>query len=284
MRTTVAAAVATVTCLAIAPPASALKIKYVQEVQVAGPDAITTVESFCRNGFSVTGGGAFSNGAYSQTKIQDTHPIDGPDSDSKPDDGWRASIWNTASTFGNIESQAICVKNLATKVKSDPFTPGFTAPNVACPKGMTVTGGGIETAGTFALPPSVLSSRPETPSAGGRAATWFVNADPPGMANIQAFGYAICIEKRELDLAYNTFGFTADNQDQDTGAVECGDGERLLGPGAAGNSTNTALVTIFGLDTTDDANTKLDDGTSVTVDNYNVSSDAFPEAYAVCVK
>src|SRR5687767_2043403 len=175
MRTTVAAGVATAAFLALAAPASALKIKYVQEVQVAPADAITTVESFCRSGFSVTGGGAFSNGAYAQTKIQDTHPIDGPDSDFKPDDGWRASIWNTASTAGNIESQAICAKNLATKVRTQPFSPGGTPPNVACPDGMTATGGGIETAGGFTIPATILSSRPGDESAGGRVKTWFVN-------------------------------------------------------------------------------------------------------------
>jgi hypothetical protein len=109
-----------------------------------------------------------------------------------------------------------------------------------------------------------------------------VNAEPAGMASTQAFGYAVCVDKGELDLNYYAEGFTADNADQDTGAEVCAPGERVLGLGAAGNATNSALVSIFGLDTTD-TDLKLDDGTTTTVDNYNASQDIFPEAYSVCV-
>ncbi|MDX6587669.1 MAG: hypothetical protein QOI31_2142 [Solirubrobacterales bacterium] len=268
--------------LLLAQPASALKLKYVQVVNVVEADAVESVEAFCPNGYSVTGGGAFSNGAFNETRMQDSHPVDGPDSDSKPDDGWRASIWNTAASARNSESQAICAKNLATKVKSKSFMPGGIPPQTTCPNGMTVTGGGIETSGTFALPPAIISSRPGDESAGGRVGTWFVNADPAGMSSSQASGYAICVDKSALELNYTAEGFTADNLEQDTGAEVCEPGERVVGLGAATNSNNSALVSIFGIDTTD-TDTKLDDGTTATVDNYNASSDIFPEAYSVCV-
>ena len=121
--TALVAGIAIFASLLLAAPASALKVKYMQESDMAADDSLTTVEAFCPNRYTVTGGGASSASTFGQTKIQGTHPIDGPDSDFRPDDGWRAKLWNTSSLSPTIKSQAICVKNLKTKTKVNSFSP-----------------------------------------------------------------------------------------------------------------------------------------------------------------
>ena len=113
----------------------------------------------CPDGFKVTGGGGFSKGAYQETKLQDSYPIDGADDDTKPDDGWRATIWNTAAASRNSEAQAICAK---AKVKNEAATigNGTGGKRAFCPDGTTVSGGGVDTFETFGSPYSILESIP----------------------------------------------------------------------------------------------------------------------------
>ena len=102
-----------------------------------------------------------------------------------------------------------------------------------------------------------------------------------GMSTLAATTHAICVSREDFKPRYYSGSFTADNQAQDTGAEVCGTGERVVGLGGATNATGSAIVTIFGVDSTDN-DLKLDDGTSLTVDNFNTSLDIFPETYAVC--
>ena len=85
-RTVLAVGLASVGGLVAAAPAHSLKVKYVAANTPASADSIATIDAQCPDGFKVTGGGAFSSGAYQETKIQDSFPVDGDDGDNKNDD------------------------------------------------------------------------------------------------------------------------------------------------------------------------------------------------------
>ena len=263
---------------------SALKVKYKSELTVALVDSVTSVDAQCPSGFKVTGGGAFSNGAFGETKLQGSYPVDGEDGNGKADDAWRAVVWNTAATTRNMESHAICAK-IEPRYRSKPFNVGISAPpRVKCGKDAMPTGGGIETAGTFPLPVDLLSSRPsDGQDEDAKPEAWFANAHPPGMAAPLAETYAICVEPSQLKPKYRTAGFNVDDQDQNDGLVLCEAGERVIGLGGATNATSSALIALFGVDGADN-DLKLDDGATARIDNYNLTLDISPEVYAVCVK
>jgi len=276
-------ALAAIASLLLAQPASAVKLRYVAVVGVGSPDSVRTVEAFCPAGFKVVGGGAFSNAVYSQTRIQGSYPIDGPDGNEKADDGWRATMWNTGM-FPNFESQAICA-DVKPEYRSKPWSVGITAPpRVKCLTGTKPSGGGIETAGTFSLPVGLLSTRPsDGQDEDTQPEAWFANASPPGMQVLNARTYAICVEPGDFRPRYRSGSFTAGTQDQDFGTKSCRTGDQVVGLGGATNATGSALVTIFGMDNASDDDLTLDNGATVTVDNFNISQDIFPEVYAVCV-
>ena len=193
VRTTVAALAATAACLVAASPASAVKVKYVEELNVVDPDSIESVDALCPDGFSVTGGGAFSNGIYQGTKIQDSYPIDGNDNDAKPDDGWRATIWNTSASGVNTEAQAICAK-LKPKYGTKTFTPSLDTGKVKCADGSSASGGGINVNESFAFSYDLISSRP---SAGTSSDSWSNFVFGPGMAATQLNRLRdLCLERR----------------------------------------------------------------------------------------
>ena len=108
--------------LVAAPHASGagLGMEYVAQNSIVNPNSLGSVDATCPDGRFVLGGGAFSNGAYGETSVDDSYPVDGPDGDSKADDAWHATIWNTASTARNIEAFAICSK-LKPKLRSAPM-------------------------------------------------------------------------------------------------------------------------------------------------------------------
>jgi len=283
IRTATAAAVAVAASLAVASPASALKVKYVAEVEVANPDSATEVDAFCPSDkWSVTGGGAFSNGGYELSKILDSYPIDGADPGAKPDDGWRALIWSTSSNFLNVEAQAICAKKLKLKNKRRVITPGTSVEGPTCSKGYRPTGGGIDTAGTFAFPLNVTSSKPfDGNDENQKAESWFANAEQ-GMGATTATTHVICARNKDVKLDYESEAQTVSGEDQGSAGVLCDEGEQVVGVGGDVNASGAALVTMFSTDS-QDSDLTPDDGASVTVDNFN-PLDILPEAYAVCAK
>lgn len=278
---TLLTAIATATSLLIAAPAHALKVKYVAQNEVVLADSLGTADAFCPKGFHVTGGGAFSNGSYNETKIQSSYPIDGDDRNTKPDDGWRSIVWNTASTARNMESQAICT-DLVTKYRSRAYRPAVSLPRVECPAGTKLAGGGVRAEATFLLPSDLELSRPSDGlDQNTKPDAWFAYPDPPGMSAGSAVTYATCVEAKRVRVKYRDASFTAEATDQSTGEILCEDPERLLGIGGAANSAEAALTSMFGADGPD-LNLKLDDGSRVSVDNYGTIEPP-AEAYAICV-
>ena len=278
VSTTVAALTATVACLAMAAPASALKVKYNAVNSTANPDAVTTVDAPCPDGFSITGGGAFSSGDFEETMIQDSYPIDGKDADSKPDDAWRATIWNTSSQFRNIEAQAICAK-AKTKYVTSILPNGNGGKRAKCPNGTSATGGGINVNESFAFPYTLISSRPNRPD----PTKWSIFILGPGMAATGVTVHAACLSDEDAKVKARQGLFDSPMDDQSGGDVFCKASEKLVGVGADLPTQQGAVTSIFGADSPDDPNLTLDDGAMVTVDNQG-DQDLDAEAHAVCAR
>ena len=283
-RTVAAIGAAALACLALASPAPAkLKLKYVSQPGTVDPDSVEEVNVFCPEDYKVTGGGAHGSGGYNLNKIIDSYPIDGPDSGARPDDGWRATIWSTSSSPLDVESQAICAKKLKLKNKRRVITPGGVDDPPTCSKGYSATGGGFDTAGTFASPVNVISSRPSDGTDNNdKAESWFSNAETAGGSPATHTTHVMCARNKDVKLRYESEGLTVLTQDQNSGGALCEEDEEVVGVGGAANSQNAALVSIFSIDT-NDPDTTLDDGVDVIVDNFNVTAIS-PEAYAVCAK
>jgi hypothetical protein len=66
--------------------------------------------AMCPSGTHVVGGGAHTHPHSTDSEVESTFPIDGPDSDTKPDDGWEAVANNDGSGVQiDLHSIALCV-------------------------------------------------------------------------------------------------------------------------------------------------------------------------------
>jgi hypothetical protein len=68
-----------------------------------------TLKVGCRNSQHVTGGGALVSGPVSDGHTSASRPIDGPDADHIPDDGWLATVSNDSGSAETAKVTAICV-------------------------------------------------------------------------------------------------------------------------------------------------------------------------------
>jgi hypothetical protein len=272
--------------LVAVPHASAagLGMQYEGQASVALANSLGSVEVTCADGRNVLGGGAFSNGDYAETSIDDSYPIDGPDKDSKADDGWRVTIWNTASTARNIEVLAICSK-LKPKLRSAPSVSGNAAPELNCPNGTRPVGGGVESGGTFANPTNVIFSRPQDsiddddskPDDG-----WYGYVAQPDFMEFPGNNYVLCLKSNLAKVKYRPESIPVGPEAQAGNTADCREGERLFGIGAATNSAIMTIVRMIGADGPD-ADLELDDGVSASVDN-NLTFERSGTVVAICGK
>jgi hypothetical protein len=99
----------TVTAICADVPKRAVK-------KVSGPRKVLpdntqdSATAMCPSGTHVVGGGAHTHPHSTDTEVESTFPIDGPDPDTKPDDGWEAVANNDDSGFKiDLHSIALCV-------------------------------------------------------------------------------------------------------------------------------------------------------------------------------
>jgi hypothetical protein len=62
----------------------------------------------CPSHTHVTGGGASIFGATGQGYLNSTYPVDGSDSGTKPDDGWKSRTFNVTGSGKSMDAFAIC--------------------------------------------------------------------------------------------------------------------------------------------------------------------------------
>jgi hypothetical protein len=83
--------------------------KYVTGTSTNIPDGTQrTAKANCPGGTSVTGGGVHVGGADPEVNVHSTSPFDGPDADTRRDDGWLASATNETGTDAVLLTYAVC--------------------------------------------------------------------------------------------------------------------------------------------------------------------------------
>jgi hypothetical protein len=113
-----------------------VKYRNVTKRLPAGEDVAAKVT--CPDGTSVTGGGAFITDDASQAWIFSSHPFDGGDRKSKPDDGWRIAATNVLGTGRkDLTAYVICRPGRFVYCQADTGINGLSAIGVgdACSLG-----------------------------------------------------------------------------------------------------------------------------------------------------
>lgn len=152
MRKIVLAASAAV-ALGLSGPASGATINYVEESIGVSGGTQGGLEADCADGERALGGGILSTGNYDTSDLNASYPTDGPDSNERSDDAWRAYI--DAYDLVSITVKVACVggnptKNLKYRDDVARVPKGATkALRVGCPRGYKVTSGGVSNSGVF---------------------------------------------------------------------------------------------------------------------------------------
>jgi len=99
----------TVTAVCQKLPKHAVK-RVIGPRQVIQDGNFDTAQVFCPSGTHVVGGGSHTTPHSIDSEVESSFPIDGPDADTKPDDGWEADANNDGSgTTIKLRSVALCI-------------------------------------------------------------------------------------------------------------------------------------------------------------------------------
>lgn len=82
-----------ITLTGICAPATT-ELDYSLKTVHQGPGTIVSRDVRCAGGKAVIGGGVRTTGDFDEMLISESSPVDGADGDSRPDDGWRATVTN----------------------------------------------------------------------------------------------------------------------------------------------------------------------------------------------
>ena len=112
-------------------------------------DAAAKGVARCPGGTHVSGGGGAITGAASEAEINSTHPVDGPDSDGKPDDGWSVRAVNLDGSKKEVDVFALCLESKMKYVRSTEQVAGGESwvDQVTCPGGTAATSVGTRISG-----------------------------------------------------------------------------------------------------------------------------------------
>ena len=151
----------------------------------------------CPKGAKLVGGGVDTSGTSFKVEVASSEPADGKDRGQKLNDGWLGRANNGTLTGQTMVVQAVCSRfGKYRYVQSDrsPVRDNSAASQEAlCPKGTSVTGGGIDISGAD-LGVEVANSFP-TSAAGGAnpSAGWLGTANNDDTGSPQTMqAFAIC--------------------------------------------------------------------------------------------
>jgi hypothetical protein len=139
--------------------ADAPAVTYRSEPVPPGDSVIRTAKLHCGGGLQVVGGGARIDAPIGW--ISRTLPLDGPDPDSKPDDGWRVGL-DGEGPSNQVSMTAACWDGRVRYVEEEVPSPAFgeAVVTATCPKGTHVAGGGATSTGNI-YRDAIRSSYPE---------------------------------------------------------------------------------------------------------------------------
>ena len=167
--------------------------RYVEETAPAPNQARTKETAYCKPKRHVYGGGVRSS-SPAETYLASSYPVDGPDRDKKPDDGWRGSIdvADSAST-PEIRVTAACGRKLpaykSATVEIDGA--GLLSKIVTCPDSkINVISGGAKLPGAFGVG---RMSASYNLVAGTEYDSWDTEAYNTALAPAKMTTFAVCV-------------------------------------------------------------------------------------------
>ena len=98
------------------------------------------------SGHVVGGGFDADTGSEGGLALEST-PVDGPDADKKPDDGWRATAFDTRAVSADVATFAVCANTAVSYKSSTKKVKGGKRARLTahCPSGTKDTAGGVQT-------------------------------------------------------------------------------------------------------------------------------------------
>jgi hypothetical protein len=95
-------------------PAGPVSLVIVRGADVSvGNNAQAGANAECPAGQSATGGGVSFDGGVG-ADVNESYPVDGPDSDTLPDDAWQVHANNTTGSPKNVRAYVICAEATST--------------------------------------------------------------------------------------------------------------------------------------------------------------------------
>jgi len=150
----------------------------------------------CPSGTSVVGGGVSTSGTGNDDVVASSAPIDGPDADSKPDDGWNGYVANGEGGTETETTWAVCAMSGTYRYISATATLGTrVARKVSCPAGTSVTGGGVHVTDASSSPFLRVNTSEPLDGPDGDAKRddgWMASASNRGDPTQTMTVYAIC--------------------------------------------------------------------------------------------
>jgi hypothetical protein len=170
-----------------------------QDGTVAGEDNSAARTAFCPEAMHVSSGGVrMLSGTAASGEVNSSYPVDGPDADSTPDDGWGARVVNIGGGSISFRTFAICRDSMPVyRVQSQSFPPGSASGAIMyCenPYGYgPVMGGGAKFIGGTRSRQNLTSTYPSGSPGGPPSGGWIVRTDnaASGSATILA-RYSVC--------------------------------------------------------------------------------------------
>ncbi len=152
----------TVTTHAICAKSGSYKYRSKSQPVPDGSQVAVTVR--CPDGTRAAGGGVYIEGTYTGFEVATSAPFDGPDADTKPDDGWSGSANNVAGVGATaMSTDVICATSGKYRYRSDlkPVADGSQVGlSVGCPDGARAVAGGVAISGSGDTGISVATSAP----------------------------------------------------------------------------------------------------------------------------
>jgi hypothetical protein len=232
----------------------------------------SSVDAACPTGAHVAGGG-FHSGVPTGNR-----PFDGPDHDTRPDDGWTYDFYQST---GTSDVFAICsAGRFAYVKKSKRIRAGqVQTATVSCPRGTrVVSGGGVPIRGATA---DFLDTSAPFDDADANALPedgWVVRAQSSTDGKLRA--QAVCADVRPT---YVSNSFALPPNGSATPIVICPTDRQLVGIGGRSLSAG-ATGYLFGLEPLDgdDADLVPDDKAQVWISNSSGTAES-AEAFAICM-
>jgi hypothetical protein len=224
------------------PPHKPIKLTYRQRSIPLVDAAMDSIGSAtCRDGTTVSGGGAYIPAALNQPEGLAHSTPDPLGQSTPPDEGWVGGGYNVTAPPGTLAITAICGpfgNSLKYVTRTTTVNPDGTNFAVAhCPKGTAVIGGGADMSGSSNGSQRIAASSPMPVESAKPRDGWIGAAQTVGGDSLQTLTVTAICTKDASELRYGlNEGFVGSNSAAALAAT-CPSGTKTVGGGAASTTT-----------------------------------------------